>query len=1087
MLMVDMAHFAGLVAAGLHPSPGPALRLRHHHDAQDAARPARRPDPVPRGVSAKALNSSVFPGNQGGPLMHVIAAKAVAFARGAAARRSTPTSGRSSRTRRRSPTASCGAGFRLCSGGTDNHLMLIDLRGTEITGKVAEETLDQARITVNKNTIPFDPRPPFVTSGIRIGTPAVTTRGMREPEMDADRRADAHARCGHVGDDAARCARSRDEVRALCARASRSTATSARLELGARCAAPSAATSTTGSSTRGSARKATSSAGAASASAAGGASPPTSGSNVALPRGREEGRPARAVRPRTRSSPACSARARSGRCSTDTIEAVADRIERQLQERGEREVASRVDRRGGHARAARARRGRLRPLRVGVPLVRGRRRVHGRARGPDRASAAREPRRAPGEAARRAERDDRGRRVRDASDGRRFMRARARAGGARPRAHESRTRRSARWWCAAVASSARASTRAPAGRTPRSRRCARPARARAAPTLYVTLEPCTHHGRTPPCARRAARPRAARVVVGAVDPEPAGARAGHPRGCAAPASRSTVGVEAAAAGELVAGFRIARAPRPPARDAQARRVTLDGRIATARRRLALDHGRRARAASGTRCATCRTPSWSARHGARRRSARSPAGVARRPRSGARRGRGTPPAICRARARVLAPRRPADAGSSRRRARRPRAAARSGRRRGRGAAAARPRRARAVRARRRRRSARAASPRVLVEGGGDGGGGGAARRRRRSRASCSRAARCSAATACRPSGALGIASRARRAPPHVRSPSPASAPTSWSRRGRGGCDTLCLAPSRAVACRRCRTRIERAELADRLRAGGLVLRGRRAPPSRPRPSWSARRRASTPEAINFMATHGRGLVCLALTRERMRRLGIPLMASERSARLPAYGASIEARRGVSTGISASRSRDDDPGGGRAGATSGRPRDAGTRHADPGHRRAAASCARRCPRRRAISCRLAGLGRRGGALRGARPRRQPRQRRRSSTALAREHHAAASSRSTDVHPDAAALRHAGAAARRGRAAGARAAPTSAPSSTTTASISTQHMALVLGELRGDGEVLVRVHSQCLTGDVFGSRALRLRRAARSRRCS
>ena len=105
-------------------------------------------------------------------------------------------------------------GFRLSSGGTDNHLMLIDLRGTEITGKAAEETLDAARITVNKNAVPFDPRPPFVTSGIRIGTPAVTTRGMREPEMETIAEL-IHRALQHIGDARALGAVG-DEVRALC-------------------------------------------------------------------------------------------------------------------------------------------------------------------------------------------------------------------------------------------------------------------------------------------------------------------------------------------------------------------------------------------------------------------------------------------------------------------------------------------------------------------------------------------------------------------------------------------------------------------------------------------------------------------------------------------------------------------------------------------------------------------------------------------------------------------------------------------------------------------------------------------------------
>src|SRR5437764_498102 len=168
-----------------------------------------------RAVHAKTINASVFPGNQGGPLMHVIAAKAVALKEAAspefaAYQRQVVANARAlgdGLVRR---------GFRLASGGTDNHLLLVDLRGTEISGKVAQETLDQARITVNKNAVPFDPRPPFVTSGVRIGTPAVTTRGMREPEMDVI--ADLIRRgLEHVGDARALAALGA-EVRDFCAR-----------------------------------------------------------------------------------------------------------------------------------------------------------------------------------------------------------------------------------------------------------------------------------------------------------------------------------------------------------------------------------------------------------------------------------------------------------------------------------------------------------------------------------------------------------------------------------------------------------------------------------------------------------------------------------------------------------------------------------------------------------------------------------------------------------------------------------------------------------------------------------------------------
>jgi glycine hydroxymethyltransferase len=214
MLMSDIAHFAGLVAAGIHPSPIPYCDVVTSTTHKTLRGP--RGGLILSGAAvAKQLNSSVFPGNQGGPLMHIIAAKAVAFEEArrpefAAYQRQIVANAKAladALTRR---------GFRLCSGGTDNHLMLIDLRGTEITGKAAEETLDRAGITVNKNAIPFDPRPPFVTSGIRIGTPAVTTRGMREPEMEQIAEL-MHQGIQALGDERA-ATRVRDEVRALCSR-----------------------------------------------------------------------------------------------------------------------------------------------------------------------------------------------------------------------------------------------------------------------------------------------------------------------------------------------------------------------------------------------------------------------------------------------------------------------------------------------------------------------------------------------------------------------------------------------------------------------------------------------------------------------------------------------------------------------------------------------------------------------------------------------------------------------------------------------------------------------------------------------------
>src|SRR5437773_2178210 len=181
-VMADMAHFAGLVAAGIHPSPVPHCEFVTT-TTHKTLRGPRGGMILFREAYAKTINASVFPGNQGGPLMHVIAAKAVALKEAAspefaAYQRQVVANARAlgdGLVRR---------GFRLASGGTDNHLLLVDLRGTELSGKVAQETLDKARITVNKNAVPFDPRPPFVTSGIRLGTPAVTTRGMREPEMD---------------------------------------------------------------------------------------------------------------------------------------------------------------------------------------------------------------------------------------------------------------------------------------------------------------------------------------------------------------------------------------------------------------------------------------------------------------------------------------------------------------------------------------------------------------------------------------------------------------------------------------------------------------------------------------------------------------------------------------------------------------------------------------------------------------------------------------------------------------------------------------------------------------------------------------
>lgn len=181
MLMVDMAHIAGLVAAGLHPSPVPY--------ADFVTTTTHKTLRGPRGGMilckqeyAKRIDSAVFPGTQGGPLMHVIAAKAVALKQAlqpefAGYQRKILANAKAL------AAALLAEGFDLVSGGTDNHLMLVNLIGKGLTGKEAEKALDEVGITVNKNTIPFDPQKPFISSGIRLGTPAVTSRGMKEPEM----------------------------------------------------------------------------------------------------------------------------------------------------------------------------------------------------------------------------------------------------------------------------------------------------------------------------------------------------------------------------------------------------------------------------------------------------------------------------------------------------------------------------------------------------------------------------------------------------------------------------------------------------------------------------------------------------------------------------------------------------------------------------------------------------------------------------------------------------------------------------------------------------------------------------------------
>ncbi|HEU4893581.1 MAG TPA: serine hydroxymethyltransferase [Vicinamibacterales bacterium] len=213
-VVTDMAHIAGLVAARVHPSPVP------HSDfvtttTHKTLRGPRGGMVLCRAQYAKDLDRALFPGVQGGPLMHVIAAKAVCFKEalepGFAAYQQQIVANA-----KRLAAGLANAGFRLVSGGTDNHLMLVDVFSKGLTGKVAEAALGKAGITVNKNAIPFDKNPPMVASGIRVGTPAVTSRGMGEPEMDAI--AEYIARALASPEDDAVLNMVRSEVESLCRR-----------------------------------------------------------------------------------------------------------------------------------------------------------------------------------------------------------------------------------------------------------------------------------------------------------------------------------------------------------------------------------------------------------------------------------------------------------------------------------------------------------------------------------------------------------------------------------------------------------------------------------------------------------------------------------------------------------------------------------------------------------------------------------------------------------------------------------------------------------------------------------------------------
>jgi glycine hydroxymethyltransferase len=211
-LMVDMAHIAGLIAAGLHPSPV-AYADFITSTTHKTLRGPRGGLILAQSQYGKALDSQIFPGIQGGPLMHIIAAKAVAFkeALAPAFQRYQEQIVANARTLAREFIRQ---GYRLVAGGTDTHLILVDLTPAGLTGREAEEALDQAGITVNKNSIPFDQRPPTITSGIRLGTPALTTRGMKEPEMEIVAGL-IHQVLAAPGD-AARLRRVNGEIKELC-------------------------------------------------------------------------------------------------------------------------------------------------------------------------------------------------------------------------------------------------------------------------------------------------------------------------------------------------------------------------------------------------------------------------------------------------------------------------------------------------------------------------------------------------------------------------------------------------------------------------------------------------------------------------------------------------------------------------------------------------------------------------------------------------------------------------------------------------------------------------------------------------------
>lgn len=212
VIMADIAHIAGLVAAGIHPSPVPVCEFVTT-TTHKTLRGPRGGVVMCRGEFAKTVDSRVFPGSQGGPLMHTIAAKAVAF-KEALTPEFKSYQAQIVKNAKALAAELISEGFRLVSGGTDNHLMLVDVSVIGITGKEAGETLDRAGITANKNMIPFDTKSPMVTSGIRIGTPAITTRGMKETEMKTIGRMISYV-LKNIHDEN-RIMEVRSEVKALC-------------------------------------------------------------------------------------------------------------------------------------------------------------------------------------------------------------------------------------------------------------------------------------------------------------------------------------------------------------------------------------------------------------------------------------------------------------------------------------------------------------------------------------------------------------------------------------------------------------------------------------------------------------------------------------------------------------------------------------------------------------------------------------------------------------------------------------------------------------------------------------------------------